>query len=40
MNKGIRFTDEFERDALAQVGERGDAVSEVAERLGMITKSL
>ena len=35
MNKGIRFTDEFKRDAVAQVVERGYAVSEVAERLGI-----
>ena len=33
MNKGIRFTDEFKQDAVAQVVERGYAVSEVAERL-------
>ena len=35
MNKGIRFTDEFKQDAVAQVVERGYAVSEVAERLGI-----
>ena len=40
MNKGIRFTDEFKRDAAAQIVERGYAVSEVAERLGISTKSL
>ena len=40
MNKGIRFTDEFKRDAVAQDVERGYAVSEVAERLGISTKSL
>ena len=40
MNKGIRFTDEFTQDAVAQVVERGYAVSEVAERLGISTKSL
>ena len=34
MSKGIRFTDEFKQDAVAQVVERGYAVSEVAERLG------
>jgi hypothetical protein len=28
VNKGIRFTDEFKRDAVAQVVERGYAVSE------------
>ncbi len=32
MSKGIRFTDEFKRDAVAQVVERGYAVSEVAYR--------
>lgn len=40
MNKGIRFTDEFKQNAVAQVVERGYAVSEVAERLGVSTKSL
>ena len=40
MNKGIRFTDEFKQDAVAQVVERGYAVSEVTERLGVSTKSL
>ena len=40
MNKGIRFTDEFKQDAVAQVVERGYAVREVAERLGISTKSL
>lgn len=40
MNKGIRFTDEFKQDAVAQIVERGYAVSEVAERLGISTKSL
>jgi len=29
-----RFTDEFKRDAVAQVVDRGYVVSEVAERLG------
>ncbi len=37
MNKGIRFTDEFKQDAVAQVVDRGYAVSEVAERLGIST---
>ena len=37
---GIRFTDEFKRDAVAQVVERGYSVSEVSERLGISTKSL
>ena len=40
MSKGTRFTDEFKWDAVAQVVERGYAVSEVAERLGISTKSL
>lgn len=40
MNKGIRFTDEFKQDAVAQVVERGYSVSEVADRLGISTKSL
>ena len=40
MTKGIRFTDEFKQDAVAQVVERGYTVSEVAERLGISTKSL
>jgi transposase len=40
MNKGIRFTDGVKQDAVAQVVERGYAVSEVAERLGVSTKSL
>ena len=40
MSKGIQFTDEFKRDVVAQFVERGYAVSEVAERLGISTKSL
>ena len=40
MNKGIRFTDEFKQDAVAQVVERGYAVSKVTERLGISTKSV
>lgn len=40
MSKGIRFTGEFKQDAVAQVVERGYAVSDVAERLGISTKSL
>jgi transposase len=40
MNKGIRFTVEFKQDAVAEAVERGYAVSEVAERLGISTKSL
>ena len=40
---GIKFTDEFKRDAVAQVVDRGYSVaevSEVSERLGISTKSL
>ena len=37
---GIRFTDEFKRDAVAQVVDRGYSVAEVLERLGISTKSL
>jgi transposase len=40
MGKGRRFADEFKRDAVALVVELGYAVSEVAERLGISTKSL
>ena len=40
MGKQDRFTDGFKRDAVAQVVERGYAVSEVAGRLGISTKSL
>ena len=40
MPKGIRHTEEFKRDAVSQVIDRGYAVIEVAERLGVSTKSL
>ena len=40
MSSQNRFTDEFKRDAVAQVVDRGYAVSEVADRLGVSTKSL
>lgn len=40
MSSQNRFTDESKRDAVAQVVDRGYAVSEVAERLGVSTKSL
>lgn len=36
----IRYSDEFKRDAVAQVRKRGYSVKEVAERLGISTKSL
>ena len=32
---GAKFTDEFKRDAVAQVEDRGYPVREVAERLGV-----
>ena len=35
-----RFTDEFKREAVAQVKERGYSVKEVSDRLGISTKSL
>ena len=37
---GTKFTDEFKRDAVAQVVDRGFPVREVAERLGVSTKSI
>ena len=37
---GIRYTEEFKRDAVAQVTDRGYSVREVADRLGISTKSL
>lgn len=40
MNKGIRFRNELKQDAVAQVVEHGYPVREVAERLGISTKSL
>ena len=40
MSSQNRFADEFKRDAVAQVVDRGYAVSEVAERLGVSTRSL
>ncbi|PHR61517.1 MAG: hypothetical protein COA47_05835 [Robiginitomaculum sp.] len=40
MSTRIRFTEEFKRDAVAQVIDRGYSVQEVAERLGISTKSL
>ena len=33
---GIRFTDEFKRDAVAQVVDRGYSVAEVSVRLGLV----
>jgi transposase len=40
MGKQDRFTDEFTQAAVAQFVERGHAVSEVADRLGISTQSL
>ena len=40
MGKQDWFTDEFKRDAVAQVVDRGYPVREVAERLGISTKSI
>lgn len=40
LGKGIRYTDEFKRDAVAQVKERGYSVKDVSERLGICTKSM
>ena len=37
---GAKFTDEVKPDAVAQVEDRGYAVCEVAERLGVSTKSI
>ncbi len=40
MASGIRYTEEFKSDAVAQVTDRGYSVREVAARLGISTKSL
>ena len=40
MSGQIRYSNEFKIDAVAQVTERGYSVKEVAERLGISTKSL
>ena len=37
---GTKLTDEFKRDAVAQVVDRGYPVREVAERLRISTKSI
>ena len=36
----IRYTEEFKRDAVSQVTDRGYSVKEVSVRLGISTKSL
>ena len=40
MSKGKRYTEEFKIEAVKQITERGYSVHEVAERLGITTKSL
>ncbi|MFT4579856.1 MAG: transposase [Nitrospinales bacterium] len=40
MTKGIRYTEEFKKDAVSQVTDRGYSVKEVSDRLGISTKSL
>jgi transposase len=40
MSKGKRYPEEFRREAVKQVIERGYSVAEVAKRLGISTKSL
>lgn len=39
VGSGAKFTEEFKRDAAAQVKDRGYPVREVAERLGVSTKT-
>ena len=36
----VRFSEEFKRDAVAQITERGYPVAEVSQRLGVSTHSL
>ena len=40
MTKGIRYTEEFNIDAVSQVTNRGYSVKEVSGRLGISTKSM
>lgn len=40
MTKRIRYTEEFKRDAVAQVVDHGRSVLEVSRRLGVCSKSL
>lgn len=40
MGKGIRYTDEFKREAVNQVVVHGYSVLDVSERLGISNKSL
>lgn len=40
MSKSIRYSEEFKRDAVGQVVDRGYSVLDVSKRLGVSTKSL
>lgn len=40
MSKGKRYTEEFKREAVKHVVERGYSIAEVADRLGICTKTL
>ena len=40
MTKGIRYTEEFKKDAVSQVTDRGYSAKEVSDRLGISTKLL
>lgn len=40
MSKGKRYTEKFKIEAVKQITERGYSVQDVAERLGISTKSL
>ncbi len=40
MSKRTRYTEEFKRDAIAQVTDRGHSVRDVSKRLGVSAKSL
>jgi len=40
MSKGKRYTQEFKTEAVKQITERGYSVSEVADRLGICSKTL
>jgi transposase len=40
ITKGIRYTEEFKKDAVSQVTDRGYSVKEVSDQLGISTNSL
>ena len=40
MSKGKRYTQQFKEEAVRQIVERGYSVADVAERLGICTKTL